>query len=381
LRFPGKVNFSLIANRSATLRSALVALRPQLLACVACLPFLSVMADSQDAAVAGEVRSQASSSSTSDTANASELTLQDAVQKALTTYPTVRIALERALAARAQVGLVRTQTLPQASVLWQTNRSTYNNIPGLLISQGVVPSLSGPVLANTSGTSVWGSAGGLLINWEPTRFGYRKAEVDAASDALDAAGDRLSLTKLDVANAAASAYIAVAVVHEQVRSAESDLTRRQTFADTIHILVDNQLRPGADASQADAEVAAAKTRLIRSRTAEKTDLAALAELLVVRSSEIHISSDTLLTLPAEQDQPSFTADRHPLALESNHLWNQSKAEERVWSRAYAPRIALEGAVSGRGSGVKPDGTMLEGTNGLAPDRALGGGHSSHICSI
>ena len=109
MRFPGKVNFSLIANRSATLRSALVALRPQLLACVACLPFLSVMADSQDAAVAGEVRSQASSSSTSDTANASELTLQDAVQKALTTYPTVRIALERALAARAQVGLVRTQ--------------------------------------------------------------------------------------------------------------------------------------------------------------------------------------------------------------------------------------------------------------------------------
>ena len=198
MRFPGKVNFSLIANRSATLRSALVALRPQLLACVACLPFLSVMADSQDAAVAGEVRSQASSSSTSDTANASELTLQDAVQKALTTYPTVRIALERALAARAQVGLVRTQTLPQASVLWQTNRSTYNNIPGLLISQGVVPSLSGPVLANTSGTSVWGSAGGLLINWEPTRFGYRKAEVGAASDALDAAGDRLSLTKLDV---------------------------------------------------------------------------------------------------------------------------------------------------------------------------------------
>ena len=94
----------------------------------------------------------------------------------------------------------------------------------------------------------------------------------------------------------------------------------------------------------------------------------MAELLVVPSSQIHISSDTLLTLPAEQGQPSLTADRHPLALESNDLWNQSKAEKHVWSRAYAPRIALEGSASGRGSGVKFDGTLLEGTNGLAPDR-------------
>ena len=117
------------------------------------------------------------------------------------------------------------------------------------------------------------------MNWEPTRFGYRKAEVVAANAAASAAGDRLALAKLDVASAAASAYMVVAEAHEQVRSAEADLARRHTFANSIHVLVDNQLRPGADASQADAEVAAAKTRLIRSQTAEKIDLAALAELL------------------------------------------------------------------------------------------------------
>jgi len=302
-------------------------------------------------------------------ASSEGITLQDAVQRALTSYPTVRIALEKTLSARANVGLTRTQYLPQANVLWQTNRSTYNNIAGLVIPQGVVPSLSGPVLADTSGTSVWGSAGGLLMNWEPTRFGYRKAEVDAAKAGASAADERVALTKLDVANAAASAYLTVAAIHEQVRSAQADLSRRHTFAGTIHALVDNQLRPGADASEADAEVAAARTRLIQAETLEKVDLAALAELLVEPSSQIHLSSDALLTTPPEESLPSFVAASHPMALEGNHLLEQSKAEERVWSRAYTPRIALEGSISGRGSGVKPNGTLLEGTNGLAPDRS------------
>src|SRR5205823_404785 len=187
-----------------------------LLACFTCLSFLSGMAHSQAADAAQVSHSPVGSGSVPVGENASGLTLQDAVQKALTSYPTVQIALEKTLSARAAVGLTRTQYLPHAAVLWQTNRSTYNNIPGLLLPQGVVPSLSGPVLANTSGTSVWGSAGGILMNWEPTRFGYRKAEVVAANAAGSAAGDRLALAKLDVASAAASAYMVVAEAHEQV---------------------------------------------------------------------------------------------------------------------------------------------------------------------
>lgn len=333
----------------------------------ACLQLMPLVALAQNRPSAGvsivpPSPEQATASSTQ------ALTLQDAVQRALSSYPTVRIALERELAARAGVALTRTQYLPQANVLWQTNRSTYNNIPGLLIPQGVIPPLSGPVLANTSGTSVWGSGGGLLMNWEPTRLGYRKAEVAAAEAGRSAAADRLTLTKLDVANAAASAYLTVMAIHEQVKSAQADLSRRETFANTTHVLVDNQLRPGADASEADAEVAASRTRLIQARTLEKVDLAALAELLGLSSNQIQLVGEPLLTEPAEPIIPSFAAPTHPLALEQSHLLDQTKAEERVWSRAYAPRFALEGSISGRGSGVKPDGTLLEGTNGLAPNR-------------
>ena len=348
-------------------RLTLARLRRRVVAGLACLQLVPLFAAGQDSS-STEASMPQSSSENESLSSSRGLTLQDAVQRALTSYPTVRIALERVLAARASVGLTRTQSLPQATMLWQTNRSTYNNIAGLLTPQGVVPSLSGPVLANTSGTSVWGSAGGLLVNWEPTRFGYRKAEMAAARAASDAAVDRLTLTKLDVANAAASAYLTVAAVREQIKSAEADLSRREALANTIHVLVNNQLRPGADASEADAEVAASRTRLIQARTLEKVHLAAMAELLGIPSRQIVLDADPLLTAPPTPGLPTSAAATHPSALEQSHLWEQTQAQQRLLSRAYLPRFSLEGSVSGRGSGIKPDGTLLEGTNGLGPDR-------------
>jgi len=50
------------------------------------------------------------------------LTLEEAVDFALKNYPAVRASLERVTAAQAGVGLARTNYLPRADVVWQTNR-------------------------------------------------------------------------------------------------------------------------------------------------------------------------------------------------------------------------------------------------------------------
>lgn len=307
------------------------------------------------------------SGGTVQAANDDLLPLQAAVDRAVANYATVRIALERVLAARAQIALTRTQFLPQATFLYQTNRSTYNNIPGLLLPQGVIPPITGTVLANTSGRSVWESAGGFFVNWEPTRFGYRRAEVAAAEAGGRAATNSLTLTKLDVANAAASAYLAIASAHEQVKSAQADLDRRMSFAKVIQVLVENQLRPGADASEADAEVAASRTRLIQAKTTEKVDTTGLGELLGLPSGQVVIDTDSLLAAPPLSNPASATLP-HPLVLEQRNLLEQTKAQERVWSRAYAPRFTVEGVIAGRGSGVQPDGTLAGGATGLGPNR-------------
>src|SRR5437764_6043422 len=109
-----------------------------------------------------------------------KFTLSEAVAFALKNYPSVRAAIERIRSAHARVGLESTNYLPTSSLLWQSNRGTANNIYGLLLPQGVLPPISGPVLASTTGRSVWGSGAGVLFSWEPFDFGYRHAEVDAA---------------------------------------------------------------------------------------------------------------------------------------------------------------------------------------------------------
>jgi outer membrane protein TolC len=115
------------------------------------------------------------------------LTLEEAVDFALKNYPAVRASLERVNAAQAGIGLARTNYLPRADMVWQTNRATDNNITGLVLPQSIIAPISGPVPAATSNRSAWGSAAGLLFSWEPVDFGYRGAKVDAARATRDRA--------------------------------------------------------------------------------------------------------------------------------------------------------------------------------------------------
>src|ERR1700716_4275640 len=86
------------------------------------------------------------------------LTLEEAVDFALKNYPAVRASLERVTAAQAGVGLARTNYLPRADVVWQTNRATDNNVTGLVLPQSIIAPISGPVPMATSNRSAWGSA-------------------------------------------------------------------------------------------------------------------------------------------------------------------------------------------------------------------------------
>ena len=48
---------------------------------------------------------------------------------------------------------------------------------GFLLPQSVIPSISGPVLGSNNLDSVWGSAVGATVTWEPFDFGLRSASV------------------------------------------------------------------------------------------------------------------------------------------------------------------------------------------------------------
>ena len=65
--------------------------------------------------------------------------------------------------------------------------------------------------------------------------------------------------------AAGLAYLAAINAQLALAAAEADAQRREVLARAARTLADNQLRPGAEASRADAESAAARTRAIQAR--------------------------------------------------------------------------------------------------------------------
>lgn len=296
------------------------------------------------------------------------LSLGQAIQYATDHYPSVRAALEQVNAAAASVDLAKTTYLPRLDSVWQSNRGTANNIFGQLLPQSVIPAMSGPVLPTASRDNVWGSAAGALFSWEAFDFGLRQAGVFNAEAVLNRAKAGEALTRLEVQAAVANAFLGVVAAQRAAISLQADVERRDTLRRAVQTLVDNQLRPGAEASRAEAERATAQTRLIRAQQTVSRAEAALARVLGLSADAVTIVDDGLMRLP-DGALPAADAASHPLTQVHQATVEQLRAAENVLARTDYPRVYLQSSVFARGSGANPDGTFDGGGAGLGPERA------------
>jgi len=222
------------------------------------------------------------------------------------------------------------------------------------------------VLGTKSYASTWGSAGGILFSWEPIDFGLRSANVELARTAMNQAKAGVEVTRLDVATAAADAFLAVLAAEQAVRAAQANVERLQVFTQSVHVLVQNQLRPGADASRADAELAVARNQLIQTQQTTALNQATLAEALGLAGTSVTADPGPLLALPPATALPVPDFNAHPLARAQAAVVETVRAREHVLDRSYFPRVNLQAAFSGRGTGAQLHGRLIEG-KGLLPD--------------
>jgi outer membrane protein TolC len=295
------------------------------------------------------------------------LTLGQVIETARAHYPAIKAAQAQQQAAQGAIGVAKTAYLPRTDILWQTNRATANNIYGLLLPQSVIPSISGPVIASDNTRSAWSSGVGALVYWQPFDFGVRGARVESARYGSDAATQAAALTVLEVTTAAGSAFFDLAAAQQLVTVAQANVERYESFAKAVHVLVDNQLRPGAEASQADAQLALARNQLIQAQTQAAVRRSALAVFLQVPGQQAAIDADAVLGVIPDADLEARPAAAHPAVLEENALSLQQLAQKRVLDRSYVPSFGTLGAVSGRGAGTGLTGNFPGGSAGLAPD--------------
>ena len=298
-----------------------------------------------------------------------EVSLSQAIQYAIDHYPSVRASLEQVNAATAGVAASKAAYLPRFDSVWQTNRATANNIFGQLLPQSLLPPISGPVLSTASSQSAWGSAIGGLLSWEPFDFGGRGAAVREAEAALTKSQAQQTLTLLEVQQAVASAFLTTVSAQQAVAAAEADASRRETLARTIETLVANELRPGAEASRASAERAAAETRVIQARQALSVARAMLAQLLGVESGTVTVRAAGLLEPIVQSPAGTAPVLPHPLLASAQASIEMAQAREDVVATTFRPHVFLQSSVFARGSGANASGTFDGGADGLWPERA------------
>jgi outer membrane protein TolC len=296
-----------------------------------------------------------------------ELTLSKALERSLKSYPSVRVSQEQVNAAGAAIQLARTAYLPRIDALAQFDRATRNNVFGLQLPQNVIPSMSGPAIGTNNLGSVWGSAVGVLVTWEPFDFGLRRANVDTANTARVQSEAAVKRTQFDVLVATADAFLTVIAAGQTVQAAQAGVDRAQTLVKTVTAQVSARLRPGADQSRAEAEWAAARTQLVQAQQALDISRVTLAQFVGGDPTQIAISSGSLLGVPPETTPMGFNISTNPLAVEQSAVVEQTRAQLRALERTYFPRFSLQGAAYGRGTGAELDGQRLGGLNGLAPN--------------
>jgi outer membrane protein len=298
-----------------------------------------------------------------------ELTIDQVVQDAQHNYPAIHVSEEELNVAVANIRLARTSYLPRLDGIVEINRATRNNVFGTLFPQNILPSMSGPVIGTNNAGSVWGTATGLLVNWQPFDFGLRHAKVESTVAARDRANATVQRSQLEVSSAAADAFLTVLAAGQAQNAAQVAVDNWETLRKSIHALTASELRPGADESRIEAEKAAANTQLALATEAVEMGQATLSKFLL-KPDEIARplnSSHLLGEVPlGAEDDAAFHPENTPAMLEQHAVVSQSASELHATDRSWVPQFNLEAAGYGRGTGAETDGQRLGGANGLAP---------------
>lgn len=293
-------------------------------------------------------------------------TIEQAVTDSLANHPRIRASVAEEGAFEARIDETRTRRLPNVGVSAQLNRSTGNTVPGAFAPlAGFVP-VAGPVRGKTLDDGVWESGASLWGTWDVLAVTRQAAAVDAALAGRSEAAALSAARRLEVAYRAADAFLVLLAAEEGARAARASVERAQVLATVTKSLVDQTLRPGADAARADAELAGARTALARAEQGVEMRRAQLAEAVGNPSLRVEASPGALLapvngiaaraTTAPSPGQPDIAVGDAAIARAAQAV--------RLVDVEYLPRVDFVAALWTRGSGL-----FQSPASGLVPDTA------------
>jgi outer membrane protein TolC len=293
------------------------------------------------------------------------LDLEQAVEYAVKHHPALQAQLATDEARHAQVAVGRAGYLPNLDLSIQIEAGSGNVLRGALFPMRDIPNVSGPPTGRSLSDAAFGSVIGVGLGWDAIGLVRQMAQVDALL--ADAAQTRATtdVTRLLVAYAVADQFIDVISRAETVTAARVTVDRMRVLQTIIKALVDQELRPGADLSRANAELALASTQMIRAEQAEAVSRTALARALGAAGERLQLTPGRLLELAAAE--PAAAAAKSPEVVEADAAVRASQARKHAIDLQYLPRLDLLGALWIRGSGLSSPSLGASPGAGIVPD--------------
>lgn len=289
-------------------------------------------------------------------------TLQDAVRHALATHPAVAEARAERSARAADVSAAKAARRPRVDLSLQLLRATGNVVPGSLWPMPGLPAISGPPLPSRFDGGAWGTAIGAASSVEVVSMVEATRAIDAACSEQVGAAAALELARLDMAYAVTWAFLDALQYERMAAIQAEDVARAQVIAEKARALVGAGLRPGHDASRAEADHAGAQAQLEQARAQALAAHVRLTAQLGL-ADDVAFDAGGLLE-PTE----ASSAAVHPALRAAEARQQAAQARRRVVALGFAPRFSIFAALSARGSGLTdPPRLSLGAGYGLVPD--------------
>ena len=289
------------------------------------------------------------------------------VQKNL---PQLQWYKEQANAASQNIGLSKNTIVPDATVGYQANYATYNNITGMSYP-GLMMPITGPPSTTNNTNFVPGTALTLLVKWEPISFGQRNAAIQKATVAFQLANASYNQALFKQQYSALYTYLDAVYLQQLLVSTKTNINRVETALTQSLVLAREGLRPGLDTAQFQSALAQAKVNYFQAEKAYQLQLEELTRLVGLQESSIDVVlEDTTMTsnYPMAPDTANSFAS-NPMLQYYQSKQDLSRASLKEIQTAWRPHLDLWGNAYGRGSGVeyngainKPDGWNLSRAN-------------------
>lgn len=289
--------------------------------------------------------------------------LPELVKQAVANYPLLKAKGYELQSRTSQVSLAKSAALPSLDAAYQLNYATYNNITGMATAQSFVP-ISGPPSSGNTYDAVFGTAGGLLLNWEPFAFGLTKSKIKTAQaqQGYQQADQEMEIFQHQIKMI--NAYLDVMMANELIKVYTKNQERAEHHLRIVQALSRSGLRPGSDSALFAAELSRSKIERMNYEKLKSTHEINLSELLGGTGS-YSIDTTFFKSLPS---LPSETVSQeHPMIRLSSSRAMINKQEKSYLQKTLYPKLSFWGTAYARGSGIRYDG-YVNAEDGLSFSR-------------